>query len=566
MKLSHHINFLIFILLFLLPSCSLINEDFPVPADDENFMPTDLYFALDIMMPNENGSRSATEDGGGSEEPPLNGEGKEIEVSSAYIYFYNIDDGSFVTSFFVSQSMVNKSQEKIEGKSDGVYKLTAKVEYEQLKALLGNNLNLYVLANPRDFPGFHTEESDFLKSTFSFKPYPFVTGGILCPMSNLEKYEIDLSEYKVSEGDSKSQVFDLIKGLFSGDYEKGKLWDVSYGKDKDKDTGKDKYEGKGSLKLERSIARIDYKSSKTGDVKDLYRIANAKGDVFVKIVSMQLFNLSQKAFYFRHTAAAAEEVDKATGDILPFGNEKNDGRLPAPENSYNWIADCDWEGTSPTYTKNVSGFLNPMKSTTTENEKTNWSIGGDDSNLYCTTMQDFGTTDYKEWYYINENTLPSTTDMTLEKATGIAFRVIVCNANGIPITGQAGGTFRITLGGNAGDKEGHYRELEWTPTNDEEKEPGGFYMTYYYLIEHNNNQYPSSDQSGSSSDNNTVNGKDGKRNNLDPMQIGIVRNNVYQLSVTGINNIPDTKEPDNYSLSIDIKVLPWVKRSISVSW
>ncbi|MCH5237674.1 MAG: fimbria major subunit [Muribaculaceae bacterium] len=555
MKLSHHINFLIFILLFLLPSCSLINEDFPVPADDENFMPTDLYFALNIMMPNENGSRSATTNGGGSG-VTQNGKENENKVSSAYIYFYNIDNGSFVTSFFVSQSMVNKSQEKIEGKSDGVYKLTAKVEYEQLKALLGKKLNLYVLANPQ---GFHTEESDFLKSTFSFTPRPFVTGGILCPMSNLEKYEVNLSAYNDLdlEGASKSQVFEHIKGLFSGDYEKGKLWDVSNGEDEGK------YKGKGSLKLERSIARIDYKSSETGNVKDLYRIANAKEEVYVKIVSMQLFNLSQNAYYFRHTAKGGKT--KATEPISPFGKEKNEG-TSTDENSYTWIADCNWEGTSPTYTKDISLFLNPMKSTTTENEKTNWSIGGDDSNLYCTTMQDFGTTDYKEWYYINENTLPSTTDMTLEKATGIAFRVIVCNANGIPITGQAGGTFRITLGGNAGDKEGHYRELEWTPTNDEEKEPGGFYMTYYYLIEHNNNQYPSSDQSGSSSDNNTVNGKDGKRNNLDPMQIGIVRNNVYQLSVTGINNIPDTKEPDNYSLSIDIKVLPWVKRSISVSW
>lgn len=543
MKLSHHINFLIFILLFLLPSCSLINEDFPVPADDENFMPTDLYFALDIMMPNENGSRSATVDGGGSG-VTQNGKENENKVSSAWIYFYEEDgtkEEQLVADFFASRI---ENPEK--NNSDVVCKLTAKIEYDQLKALLGKKLNLYVLANPR---GFHTEESDFLKSTFSFTPLPFVTGGILCPMSNLDKYEIDLSEYKVSVGASKSQVFDRISGLFSKNYdngtEKGKLWEV----------------GQEPLKLERSIARIDYKSSETRNVKDLYRIANAKEEVYVKIVSMQLFNLSQNAYYFRHTAEGGKT--KATEPISPFGKEKNEG-TSTDENSYTWIADCNWKGTSPNYTKNISLFLNPMKSTTTENEKTTWSIEGDESNLYCTTMGGFGTTDYKEWYYINENTLPSTDDMTLENATGIAFRVVVWDeVNGKPIeTGNQGDTFRITLGESAGDKKGHYRELEWTQsTNDE---PGGFYMTYYYLIEHNNRYSPK--QSGSSSDNNTVNGEDGKRNNLNPMQIGIVRNNVYQLSVTGINNIPDTKEPDNFSLSIDIKVLPWVKRSISVSW
>ena len=78
--------------------------------------------------------------------------------------------------------------------------------------------------------------------------------------------------------------------------------------------------------MERSIARIDYTSSQTGTAQDVYEITNADEEVYVKIVSMQLFNLSQKAFYFRHTAVAEGDVNKATGDILPFGNEKNDGR------------------------------------------------------------------------------------------------------------------------------------------------------------------------------------------------------------------------------------------------
>ena len=87
-----------------------------------------------------------------------------------------------------------------------------------------------------------------------------------------------------------------------------------------------------------------------------------------------------------------------------------------------------------------------------------------------------------------------------------------------------------------------------------EKEISGFVVSYYYFIRHN---YDSTTH---------VLGETG------PMQFAVVRNNIYKLSVTSLNGLPvpydpsDPDEPQNAYISVELKVLAWAKRDITVSW
>ena len=82
----------------------------------------------------------------------------------------------------------------------------------------------------------------------------------------------------------------------------------------------------------------------------------------------------------------------------------------------------------------------------------------------------------------------------------------------------------------------------------------GYYCYYYYWNRHNDN---------------------GDVTNMGPMEFGVVRNNVYKLAVTQINqlghprlseNDPDPEDPDKPDESgkiyfrLSVEVLPWVVR------
>ncbi|MDE5773983.1 MAG: fimbria major subunit, partial [Muribaculaceae bacterium] len=90
--------------------------------------------------------------------------------------------------------------------------------------------------------------------------------------------------------------------------------------------------------------------------------------------------------------------------------------------------------------------------------------------------------------------------------------------------------------------------------SEDPKSGWGYYCYYYYWNHHNDNL------------NNTV---------LGPMEVAVVRNNVYKLAVTRLNvlghpripeNDPDTPTPDNPDekgdlyLQVSVKVAPWVVR------
>ncbi|MCH5240473.1 MAG: Mfa1 fimbrilin C-terminal domain-containing protein [Muribaculaceae bacterium] len=551
-------------------------NDEPYPGEEENFSIENLYLQLHLNLPTGTSTKSVTDNTkpGDSTSGQLNGQTNENKISLAYLFFYDItgaEEG--VTNVVDGRLVCSVETSSIESASSGSgYDVYAKMEKEDLIAMAGKKLRLYVIGNMYLPYSFNPEsESELLGSSFEeseigsyTKSFGNNVDGKAVPLSNQTYYELDLTKLKLADGvtddANNTQLLELIKKLFTGEYtdelgEKGLLWDASTTTSY-KDGDKEIYTGNGTLSLERMVARVDYKST-NNDIFPLPAYDNAGNeDVYLKIVSMQLFNMGKKAYLFRHTAAGNNEA--ATGNPQPFGKEKDNGGVEA---KYNWIADSDWGS---------KDYFNMMTSSAGKDENGNdvtlWSFTGDNAYLRTSALSGMPTVDngYKPWMYIMENTVSKTADMSLQYNTGIEFRMVACKADGTPIEKLTGTEpYRITLtDGAASGKATWYKEPAWVDAVTDGTtvlEPGGYYLTYRYLIDHNNESENNSPQP-------TIDPDTGKISNPAPMQYAIVRNNVYRISVTGIKSLPDPHEPDNYYLSVEIKVLPWVRRSITVAW
>lgn len=510
-------------------------------SHDENYAPEpeneidNLYIALTVNLPSDSNTRSTTEnkdDGNDSSEDQLSGETNENKIETAQIYFFDAETKTQLCQLFAYKELIYVQ----DSSSKNVWTLTAKVEPTELRQLIGKTFNLYVVANPVNPVIYGVTEDAFLDGTFSVtgltaKPVrPFGTNlaGQLCPMSNKEMFTVDALKDYDSTGKTDNELYELLRSIFSSDYSDGKLWNIKNSKN-------------GSyISLERSIARVDYKD---GGEDYTYELGSATDGTKLKIQSMQLFNIGKDAYLFRHTQYKAygeedgeEDEDDNPEEVNVFGREKDD-----KAGYYNWIVDCDW--TSKTGTSVSPGFYwNQL--TALEDE---WTLANDGAFISTETLNSWKESQkpsdgYVRWHYITENTLPSNDVMTNAFATGIEFRMLVCDANGDAIAKQGDGeNYRINL------TENRFKEVEWSePVKDSDNNeiiPGGYYITYRWLLRHNDEE-----------------------NNDAPMKIGVVRNNIYRVSVLSINDVPDPHEPDNYYMDIDIKVLAWAKHDIHVTF
>ena len=573
--------------------CGCINETFedepaikePVQKIDANF-----YLHLHVNLPEEASSRSYTdnEEDGDSSDGQQQGQANESSVNSAYLFLYNVpadsddengDDGNTLTGDNLVCSLIaNSIKTKATDKSYDVY---TKLEKEHLVDMAGKKMHLYVIANmslPYDFAP--ATERDFLAKSFSestigtyTKAFGDSEDGLPVPLSNYSYYVVDLSNIKLAEGvvddAGHNKLLEVFKKIFRNEFrdddgDKAWLWKAG---ETIEENDEEIYTGEGALRLERMVARIDYKPSNNGDIFELESATdNAKHTkVYLKLISMQLFNLGKEAYLFRHTSAGTKTV--ATGKHLAFGREKDNTVDGEEDNTkYNWIADCDWDNK-----KSGTGFefFNQMNKTTGEDANGNPTdiftfSETDDAYLLTSKLAGMPTVEgYHPWMYVMENTVSSTEKMTLQYSTGIEFRFVVCDASGKPIEKVAEGAdpYRITMGADAdGKKDGLFKEPDWeaeVKTDGKVEKPAGYYLTYRYLIDHNNE---------GSGNNTSVNPDTGLASSKAPMKYAIVRNNIYRISLTGITSLPDPKEPDNPYLGVEIKILAWVKRSITVGW
>lgn len=238
------------------------------------------------------------------------------------------------------------------------------------------------------------------------------------------------------------------------------------------------------LLLERCVARLDYKDgSKNSD--NSYQIGES--GYTVKLESLQLINISRAMYCMRHTSS-----DGSDSETILFGTEKEES---------GYIMDTDaalkrGNSVQPGHFINEGGKYYADKATPID----------------ALTI-DLDGKGYKFWNYITENTLPSIESQKQGLSTGIILHTRIINA---PENVDLSGPDPITI---------NYRGEEITvdysaATSDN---PAGYYIDYFYFIKHNDNNI------------------DGL---MGVMEYGIVRNNIYRLSLLSIDGLPRPYNPD----------------------
>lgn len=474
-----------------------------------------LILELNMVMPFS--SRSYTQDNGTSSNNTLPGNPKENTLSTVNLYFAEVikSDDTSQDEVIYSLTGINGDDEiKDISVQDGkiTKKVTKKVDARHFAAMMaGKEIRLYVAGNcnPESF-------SKPAEASLSFSGIVnFGTDGGEVPLMNSAASSIMNFRNKT--------LNDILEALEEKAKEKEQDPTIDL-----TDNSKSDLAGVGSfgtVTLERAYARLDYKDGATGTEPHLYQLGES--GLYLKITQMVPLNVAKEEYLFRHTAAGTKS---AAGDAVSlFGTENGGGT------GYTWVADVDW-ATKKTSTTITDGFFNDPKA----------------NDLVWTSLDNsFGKTAYKEWCYVAENTLPSVAKMIQGLSTGVAFKVKLCNSNGSPATkaqltasnaAWAGKLKFAESGSNLTIADNRMGPIALEVKN------GEFYLTYYYWIRHNDNSQSVSE--------------------TDPMEFAVVRNNIYQLSVTKFQylpfeykpgdkdeqEVPDVKEQ---AMTVKVRVKPW---------
>ena len=351
----------------------------------------------------------------------------------------------------------------------------------------------------------------------------------------------------------------------------------------------------GTIKVERSVARFDYKSVHDDNkyvVRDNLESQDEESKknpgIYIQLTDVALINMSKSFYYLRRVSKNGQNTEATICGVETANNYVVDTDA-AEKAQYTTLA--NWAD------KNTYFFYNLEEpntwewtslATISDNEEDNWGSEPDEEE------------GYHIWRYAIENTIPQDNNKEdeLQKngiTTGVVFRAkIGINED---YTGDVSWTdgndiyvFDDVLYGDW-NAVGEYAEkhpnedvayaYEAVKNGDYEKpEDVGFtiykyntanqcyYTYYYYWNRHNDN---------------------GREPDMGPMEFAVVRNNVYKLSVEAIYRFgypegekPDSETPDEEEpkedpgpdsepdpevfLKVNVQVLPWVVRENEISF
>lgn len=479
-------------------SCS--NNDMP-DADASN--PDALVLAFDVNLPQ---TRSTTSGSGTSDAGTETGNANESKINSIVAFF--VDD--------TNKTILSLKDFQL-SENSGIYTASIQLTSKYLANNFANKkVRLFVVANSA------VTDLGNLDGTI---PFPEVINygneGVVVPMSN----ESASSQINFGSADDIVNVCTQADGKINLSNGFGSMGSF------------------GTITLQRTVARIDYKDKdrSANETANLYALGNT--GMYLKIQQMQPVNVSRSSYIFRHTA---EGTTAAAGNTVSlFGTEKGN-----VSGKYTWVVDNDWtakKGVASTgYLTGASAPINPTGASGNLNADA-WTLTADitGNNIF----DNYKTKEYHPWCYVSENTLPSTDLMIEGLSTGVAFKVLVCDNAGEPLNSAKLSALGSTLNGMTLnlDNSTNVFTLVYNGASIELEEfvdgANTYYaMTYYYWIRHDNNSNP---------------------NVMGPMEFAVVRNNVYKLSIASINGLPrkynstDPDEPGIMDLNVNVKVDPW---------
>lgn len=333
-----------------------------------------------------------------------------------------------------------------------------------------------------------------------------------------------------------------------------------------------------TIKVERAAARFDYKSSVANETYTLMEDEKGDPEVTVTLTDMALVNLSKEFYYLRRVSADGTSTNAAIG---------------ATETNTNYVVDTDYEWKSGSTITDYSGHFFYVYNQNSASADYTWTSistltkNEDDTDNSWNTDDTKG--DYKIWRYATENTIPAkVSNQKKGITTGVAFKGVIQGVskrmqtllngtntvyvfdnilwgtwNDVKTAAEAKESGNTTLSNPslaaAYNKamEGGYTDAKavtagftiFRPNADQKYE-----VLYYYWNRHNDNN---------------------NNGSMGPMEFAVVRNNVYKLSVTGVNkfghptnpgddpdpeNPEDPDEEDDVYFKVAVEVLPWVVR------
>ena len=337
-----------------------------------------------------------------------------------------------------------------------------------------------------------------------------------------------------------------------------------------------------TINVERAAARFDYKSS-VDDETYMLMGEDGKEEVTVTLTDMALVNLSKEFYYLRRVSANGTSTDATIGGT---------------ETKTNYVVDTDyeWKGKySEETTDKASHFFyvyNPNSASTTDYAWTSISsLTSEDNDESWNSGEIAKRKGYKIWRYATENTIPAqVSNQKKGITTGVAFKgeikgvsdrmkTLLNGTNTVYVFDNIlWGTWDDVKTAAEAKKESDkttlanpllaaaYNEAMKGGYTDAKAVTAGFTIfrpntttkkyevLYYYWNRHNDNN---------------------NNGSMGPMEFAVVRNNVYKLSVTGVNkfghptdpkddpdpeNPEDPDEEDDVYFKVAVEVLPWVVR------
>lgn len=185
----------------------------------------------------------------------------------------------------------------------------------------------------------------------------------------------------------------------------------------------DRLENNGSVRVERSVARFDFRDgSELGGNKynvvatKLTADADPVNIVDVQLNRIALVNMSNKFYYFRRVTAAGSVPGGVCLPELPWGENQTG----------NYVIDVDYA----TKTAGAAAYHFPLFHVTAANPggvideaaRDQWDTSLISDVLGKGDNDEYGTKQYKIWRYVTENTVNETGRMTSGLSTGVVFK------------------------------------------------------------------------------------------------------------------------------------------------
>lgn len=182
----------------------------------------------------------------------------------------------------------------------------------------------------------------------------------------------------------------------------------------------DPLDNTGSIRVERSVARFDFRDgSELGD--NTYHVVattlpdtDTKLDIVdIQLKRMALVNMSNKFYYFRRVTTA----DGSSGVGFP--------ELPWSENAQgNYVEDVDFDTKAPGAAAYNFPLFDPATGSINESARNQWDAVLIDDVLKGEGDQyeGDGARSYNIWRYVTENTVDKTDRMTAGLSTGVVFK------------------------------------------------------------------------------------------------------------------------------------------------